>query len=377
MGDELEAGYAVATLWESAARGGAATLSLAIALILVRLEGRVARLGALFALGSAAYALVSEPAFVLALGGLGAPLAAPLAALAIANSVFFWWFASALFDDGFRWRPWRFAPLAALILAEALRLAGLGALALDLAQRALTAALAIHAIALAAGALGDDLVEARRRFRVIFALAVGAVVLSVAAVEALIYLGLTRPEVWRPLQAGVLWAYALGFAVLMLAPRAALFAALSEAPRTRDDAAAPEQAIAPRDRPALDRLRRAEAEGALFEEGLSVGRLAEHVGLPEHRLRRIINQGLGYRNFAAYLNAHRVARAQALLADPAQAELQIAQIALEVGYGSLGPFNRAFKDVTGQTPSAWRAERFGGAEQPPAAAAAPVSSRRS
>ena len=29
-------------------------------------------------------------------------------------------------------------------------------------------------------------------------------------------------------------------------------------------------------------------------------------------------------------------------------------IALDLGYGSLGPFNRAFKEISGMTPTAWR-----------------------
>ncbi|MEO1574109.1 MAG: hypothetical protein AAFU65_04025, partial [Pseudomonadota bacterium] len=35
-------------------------------------------------------------------------------ALATLNTAFFWWFATALFDDDFRWRWWRWLPFAAL-----------------------------------------------------------------------------------------------------------------------------------------------------------------------------------------------------------------------------------------------------------------------
>ena len=45
---------------------------------------------------------------------------------------------------------------------------------------------------------------------------------------------------------------------------------------------------------------------------------------------------------------------KAALADPAQREVPIITIALDAGFGSLGPFNRAFKDATGQTPTEWR-----------------------
>jgi AraC-like DNA-binding protein len=46
------------------------------------------------------------------------------------------------------------------------------------------------------------------------------------------------------------------------------------------------------------------------------------------------------------------------LADPATARTSISAIAFELGFGSLGPFNRAFKEATGQTPSEWRRDQL-------------------
>ena len=82
--------------------------------------------------------------------------------------------------------------------------------------------------------------------------------------------------------------------------------------------------------------------------------LAAQLGCPEYRLRRLINRALGHRNFNAFLNSYRIREAQALLSDPSKARLQIAQVALELGFGSLAPFNRAFKAKTGETPTAYR-----------------------
>jgi AraC-like DNA-binding protein len=48
------------------------------------------------------------------------------------------------------------------------------------------------------------------------------------------------------------------------------------------------------------------------------------------------------------------------LADPGQAEVPILTIALDAGFGSIGPFNRAFKAQTGLTPSEYRRARAGG-----------------
>nr|QQZ51855.1 hypothetical protein JKL49_13885 [Phenylobacterium glaciei] len=36
------------------------------------------------------------------------------------------------------------------------------------------------------------------------------------------------------------------------------------------------------------------------EEGLSIGGLASRLGVAEHHLRRLINEDLAYRNFAAF-----------------------------------------------------------------------------
>ena len=101
-----------------------------------------------------------------------------------------------------------------------------------------------------------------------------------------------------------------------------------------------------------------DAQKAYREDGLTIGALADKARIPEHRLRRLINQGLGFRNYAAFLNTRRLAEAKTLLADAAQARTPILTLALGLGYGSIGPFNRAFKEETGQTPSEWRAEKL-------------------
>ena len=70
-------------------------------------------------------------------------------------------------------------------------------------------------------------------------------------------------------------------------------------------------------------------------------------------MRRAINGGLGYRNFNEFLHGYRLGEAEARLR--AQPHLPILTIALDVGYGSIGPFNRAFRARHGATPSEYRA----------------------
>jgi len=74
-------------------------------------------------------------------------------------------------------------------------------------------------------------------------------------------------------------------------------------------------------------------------------------------LRELIHSQLGYRNFPAYVNDHRLQEVEQKLADPAFDRRPILTLALEAGFGSIGPFNRAFRERHGVTPSAFRAQR--------------------
>ncbi len=112
--------------------------------------------------------------------------------------------------------------------------------------------------------------------------------------------------------------------------------------------------------PAIDPalLRRLEhlmtVERAYRREGLTIGPLATELGVPEYRLRQLINEGLGHRNFNAFLNRYRIEEAKAALADPEQKEVPVLTIALDAGFQSIGPFNRAFKTDTDMTPTEFR-----------------------
>ncbi len=93
-------------------------------------------------------------------------------------------------------------------------------------------------------------------------------------------------------------------------------------------------------------------------EGFSLSALAQQLAEPEHRVRRAINSELGHRNFTAFLNGFRLDEVRVALADPAQREVPILTIALDAGFGSIGPFNRAFREAEGVTPTAYRAARL-------------------
>jgi AraC-like DNA-binding protein len=156
------------------------------------------------------------------------------------------------------------------------------------------------------------------------------------------------------LQAVLLAALAVAGAVALLRPDPVLMGVpAADVPAPTPRPSPPDLDLA--DRATLTRLNRAMDEEQIWRrEDLSVRALADHVAVPEHRLRRLINGALGHRNFAAFVNARRIEAAKRALTDPGQARKPVSAIAYDLGFGSLGTFNRAFKDATGMTPTAWR-----------------------
>ena len=103
----------------------------------------------------------------------------------------------------------------------------------------------------------------------------------------------------------------------------------------------------------LEELEQAMAQDRVYRrEGLSLTDLAQTMNMSEATLRELINQRLGYRNFNDFLHHHRLREATERLS---REDLPILTIALECGYGSIGPFNRAFKQRMGVTPTEFRA----------------------
>ncbi|WP_297736845.1 AraC family transcriptional regulator [uncultured Maricaulis sp.] len=340
-----------AAILELLARGGTTGLALMLALFFWRDARRAigARLGLLFALGVACYALVSSNVISLALG----PVSLALNLLAIPTAVLFWWFVTALFDDRFAWRQWRLIPLGIVALAATGHFlpgpdSPLPLIAM-LAWQTANVLMMAHAAVLAIRDWPDDLIEPRRRFRVALASLVPILGITVSVME-IRFAGIGFPDWVFHAQGVTLFGLALLFTGWLIAAPTDLFP-----PDTaRAPGAVQSGKLAPEDRPLAARLDQAMADGLYREAGLTVGALAGHLKTREHRLRRLINKGLGYRNFSAFLNTHRLAEAKRLLAAPERAQDQILIIALELGYGSIAPFNRAFRAETGTTPTLYR-----------------------
>ncbi len=228
---------------------------------------------------------------------------------------------------------------------------GLG-LWLGVLQRGTSLILTAHAMRIAFQERGDDLIEKRRRLRVGFVIVVGILAVMVLVIEMIFGFRHTGAVVTLPQAIAILMAtMAMGAALLQSDPDL-LFdpAAPAETP--------PAPTLSPSEQVLKQKLDAVMAGGIHRETGLTIGLLAQRLSVPEHRLRALINQRLGYRNFSAFLNHHRIAEAKAMLADPAHVDLPILTIAMDLGYGSLAPFNRAFREDVGQAPSDYRRRAF-------------------
>jgi AraC-like DNA-binding protein len=87
---------------------------------------------------------------------------------------------------------------------------------------------------------------------------------------------------------------------------------------------------------------------------LKLATLAGHLGEPDYKVTQCITGALGFRNFNQMINQFRIEEAKRRLADPTCDHLPNLTIALDCGFGSIGPFNRAFKQLVGRTPMAYR-----------------------
>ncbi len=334
--------------------GTTTLLVLLAALLLLHFRAVAAGLlAAAFALGSAAHALTATTGFATPVP----PWHAVMIAASTANAVVFWLFARALFDDTFQLRRWHVVPwaaVAAFSLVNCLVLAP----AHILDPRMVAIAMTVISLAFVALAVGQtlaswsaDLVEDRRRLRV-FVVVTTAIYAAVNAGLQLVVSGNGAPGAVTTAHNAILAAVVIALACSLLRIKGETIFPAAEAPRA---AAAPASESGIADRKLFDALMRLIADDRIYRhDGITIGTLATRLAVPEYRLRRLINQQLGYRNFNVFLNNHRIEEAKAALADPSQAGVPVITIAMDAGFQSLGPFNRAFKATTGVTPTEYR-----------------------
>jgi AraC-like DNA-binding protein len=264
----------------------------------------------------------------------------------------FWLFARTWFGDQVRvgWPSWVLVAVPPLIFVATLFHFGRASpsfLPTGALMRALSFALAAAGLWAAWRGRDGDLVEARRQLRARLVWAVGAFVILTNATEMLVNNDRGPAVLGSVIEFGILGlTWALCAAMFGLRQRD-LFGTMRpetarEAVISHDPLADKLSAFMSRERPHRD-------------ETMTIAKLAGLLGEQEYRLRRLINGQLGHRNFAAFLNGYRLDEVKEALGDATQNGVPILTIALDAGFGSLGPFNRAFREAEGMTPTAYRA----------------------
>lgn len=332
------------------ARGGSVAVLMLWGWILIRdhRDQLAARLAIAMALAMICYLVQTERIFsIRTLGGLA------LSTYGASTAGIFWLFAKAWFNDEthIRGRDLALAVLAALNSLVMFLTFRDGGIVNQIAGTLFRVGMLLFAAATlweAWRGREGDLIEGRRRLRPRLVAAVAVCVVLIALAQIGVY-NLGMPGWMIGLVNSGIFAVSLAFGAAMFGMRQAdLFGPVVAA---RPGAARP--AV---DGPLADKLRsHMDRHKAWRDEGLTIAKLAVQLGEQEYRLRRTINGQLGHRNFSAFLNGYRLAEVKAALADPAQRDVPIITIALDAGFGSLGPFNRAFREAEGMTPSEFRA----------------------
>lgn len=212
----------------------------------------------------------------------------------------------------------------------------------------------VHAIYLAYQGYSTDLVEQRRRLRLVFVGFLG-VLISIIVGMGFLTDQLNLFEIPAVVYSLSLFIGAFLFNLFIFRLSGEAMTLVSDRvvrPRTVETAAVTQPRVEP------DLMRRIgelmEKDRLYSQQGLTIADLADALSMQEYRLRRIINQGMQYRNFNQFLNNYRIDEASRLLSHTAT---PISSIALDVGYSSLSVFNKAFKERFGMTPSAYRQSR--------------------
>lgn len=320
----------------------------------------------------AAYLVCSSPTLLCGTE----PGAVPLVLAALAFPFVFWRLTSVVLEDD-RHIPW-LAWAGAAVMVSCGLLAALDYLPVAPHWRPVFGGMSKL---MAIGFLGSagvrawrsregDLIDARRRLRWVVVGALGFYSLAVIMVE--IYLQRAAPPPWLDLlNISLIDLSLLANAVLLLDMRPQAQEALFKPAMV--SGGAPEAGSLPvaiadahADAVLIDRLTILMRDQHLYRDAeLSVKGLASAMDVPEYVLRRLILARLGHRHFANFVNDYRLQEVTARMADPALNRRPILTLALEAGFGSIGPFNRFFRERHGMTPSEFRQRCVPGSATPP------------
>ena len=348
-------------------RNGATAMFILIAVLVVRAHGvrLVTVLAALASLTAAGYTICTLPGFM----DMHPAFMIPVAIFCQMGPVHVWLFSLSQFQDDFRLRGWHWG-LAILytvvmLLYDPLVTSAVTGMISDLVLTLLRGFFILHMVFAAWQGRGGELTEARRRFRLMFIVLVSLVSTVILLMESVYpqdalytpFISIMQATSFCLLASVILWH-------MVQMKQDVLYIPHADAEKARHAPAAPASstqagadAADSHDLAAITAAM--QDDGLYMQQGMSISVLSDVLSIPEHRLRRLINQHMGYRNFADFLNEYRITAAENMLADTDRRHTQILTIAMDLGYGSLGPFNRAFKARTGKTPTAFRRAALG------------------
>lgn len=339
-----------------ALRAAGAIMLLANAALMLRqaFDLRQARLGALMSVGLALVLVIDTPGAAL----ITPPWRAVILLISTNSALFIWWFVRSLLEDDFRLGRLDLAVAiawVALVIPNFADFVERKPASIEIAtwlRTALAVGITAHVIYVALSGWKADLVEGRRKARAVLSLVIVILfAIDVAAEFMFGYLGL--PAAYSASEAAI-WIVVIVSSMFWLL-RVDKSALRFEPAPTPVEPATP--ALSPREQLIAKNLSRVMTqERAWLDPELSIGKLAEMVGAPEHQLRALINAAMGHRNFRSFVNEFRISAVQEDLAAPEKAALPILTIAMDAGFASLSSFNRTFKEMTGKTPSEWRDE---------------------
>jgi AraC-like DNA-binding protein len=271
--------------------------------------------------------------------------------LAVPHLIFVWLFILSLFEQNFRVKPWHWAvgtiycaPLFWIAYFRVSAVAASSAWVLHMAT-AFSLILMGHLVSSTLRGRMNDLSEIRRSARIHFVLVVVfvAVVTALAdplALESSLFSRnlIKTLAIWPAIVWGSYW-------MLTIDRNAVGFQPIPN----------PSEILDERDAELLQKLESLMTEQQAFKDtDLTIVTLASRLAVTQHRLRKLINQTMGYQNFSEYLNHYRIAAVKAAFDDPKQNHIPILTIAMDCGFKSLSPFNKAFRAILEMTPSEYR-----------------------
>jgi AraC-like DNA-binding protein len=219
----------------------------------------------------------------------------------------------------------------------------------DIVARAIPIGMIIHVIYMCVSDLGDDLLEPRRLLRKLYSVLISGYFL--VAIIARFWFAYESP-LW--LQLAESSALFIGLFLLHAYSFSYSFQPIEvSTPRRRKNPGRPVVIQEDEDTRKIVALLKDVMENNMFytRPGATIQSLAAELKLPEYRVRRVINGELGFNNFNQYLNSLRIERSLILLRET---DTPIVNIALDLGYKSLSPFNRAFRQSQNTTPTEFR-----------------------